>query len=286
MRSGTWSAEEDALMRERYVRDGVHACACALDRKVSSVLNRARSLGLVRKPRWPEHDDNALRFHWGEHALPALARMFNRSEATIYWRAGVLGLTRGCPDGFEYLEQAAKRCGYSTTQLRRILKWAHVGMKNAIARRDRGAKRHFHFVSPSDVDAAVAAWLKTECLGTIAKRHGVAWMTLRRWIQDAQEAGARLPAMPRGGARRWRLPSDLVDKIVADRQSSETLKEAARRLRVSPEHLEWWMRWAGYKRPAKRYWRLPADAFTAVVEHRAKRGLVKAYGAKADRRVA
>ena len=283
-RANLWTPEQDAVLRERYVRDGMNAVAAAVGRAPESVINRAHKLGIVRKPQWTARDDEALRLNWGDHDLGTLSRMLGRTQYAIYWRAGALGLARGCPDGYEYLACSATRTGYDVPQLRRILKWAGVGIRVALSRKDRPSTRRFHFVDPLDVDDAVAAWCKTEYIGSATRRHGLGAETLLRWLRAAQAAGVEMPPEPPGKRTHWRVPSDVIDRVVAERRSSETVKEAARRHGMDPVKLTWWLRWAGYSRPNGRFWRLPTATFDKVVADR--RALMPAKRVEKMRRAA
>lgn len=271
-----WTPAEDALLRERYEGEGAYACADVLRRDVKSVLKRAQRLSLRRRPRWTPREDKFLRDNWGDVDLAGLAKSLGRSKLTIYWRAGKLGLPRGCPQGFEYLTAAAKRTGYEETQLRRILKWAGVELRRTLSRPDVGAASGYHCVVPFDVDTALAAWHKTETIEVAARRHGLSGGTLKRWLREAVAAGEPMPPEPRKPRVQWRVLSETIDLVVRRRRDwvseTETVRHAAHRLRVDQQTLTGWLRKAGIPKPDGWVWRLPTKTIDAVIEERVARG--------------
>lgn len=145
----SWSADEDRVLRHAYADGGIEAAQAALpERSACAIYRRAERLGISRRRRWTEADDQRLRKFWdGELSLREIAKRLQRTEATTYWRAQKLGLPLGCPDGWEYLTHAAQRTGYATKQLRPILYWAivellgHVRIAGRVSQVERyGAK--------------------------------------------------------------------------------------------------------------------------------------------------
>lgn len=214
-----WTSAEDAaiLARLRAVRvpGGVAQLARELDRTTCAVHHRAQRLGILRNRRWTAEDDRRLALLWGECSLNEVAKKLDRTPATTYWRAQHAGLPLGCAQGLEYLWAAAVRTGFAVATLRMILKWGGVSLRVAMAR-PTGAKRHFHTVDPYDVDQAVKRWLATETLAAAADRHGVDPATLERRLRAS---GRELPEKP-ARKKRWRVPSDLVDEVLAERRAA------------------------------------------------------------------
>jgi hypothetical protein len=224
---------------------------------------------------WTKQDDRALTHAWGEfQSLTHLATHLGRSPASVYWRARELGLKRGAPEGTEYLTHAANRCGYSTAQLTRILRWAGVSIHRTLSRPGRAATRGYHYVDPLDTDDAVIAWLATEPLYTAATRHGLTAETVERLLR---EHGVTRPKRKRNPKGHWRVESALVDELVSAyrKRKSEYLSigRHAERLGVYRHTLAKWLQRAGVA-PANltnRGCRLPADVVDRVVaEHAAK----------------
>lgn len=122
-----WTTAEDAVMRERYAKDGPVSLAARLDRSWNAVTNRARALKLANLRRvWSKKDDARLRDLWGDMTVKSIARALNRSAIAVYERAATSGLALGVPPGGEFLSAAAVRTGFYTATLRRILRWARV----------------------------------------------------------------------------------------------------------------------------------------------------------------
>ena len=215
-----WEPREIETLRESYARGGIEAARVALPyRSASALFHKAERVHVMRRRRWTIEDDARLRRLWdAETTLRQIAKQMGRSEATTYWRAQKLGLKLGCPDGWEYLTHAAKRAGFGTVQLRRILRWAGVAIRRAITRpgakrRGRpGAGRLTYVVAPGDVDAAVESWLETETLERAARRNGICGETLARRLRaigiDKQVRGKR--------KRHWRVhPHDVARALSA-----------------------------------------------------------------------
>jgi hypothetical protein len=156
-------------------------------------------------------------------------------------------LEAGAPQGTEYLSDAADRCGYDTTTLRRILAWHGVKLRRSMSR-PTGAKRCYHVVDPFDCEEAVAAWVRSEDLAQGAARHELNPEVLGWWLDKARGQGFDVPARPRGHKCRWRLPMALVDAVVAWRREHETLAAAARRTGVHWQRLGRMLEAAGVPR--------------------------------------
>lgn len=206
-----WTAEEDAVLREVYEREGHKRVSERLpQRSLSSIFHRANRLGLKARRRWSKADDNQLRDLWDSGVcIHTIAKTLGRTQRTTYWRAQQLGLRLGCPDSFEYLTVAAERTGYCTTQLRPILRWAGVNLKVALARPTK-ARRRFHIVDPFDVDDALERWHGTEPLETAARRLGVRGHVLRRWLRAV---GVEEPK-DRPFRAHWRVRTADVERAV------------------------------------------------------------------------
>jgi len=261
-----WTATEIAFLRDHYLVDGATRIARDLDRTFSSVANRARRLGLLRKRRWTRGDDLKLELLWDTTTLRGLSKKLGRTQATIYARAQKLGLGLGCPNGFEYLTAAAERTGFDTGQLRVVLRAAGVKVRVAMARPGpRQSKRKYHYVPPEAVDEAVALWNRSETIESAARRHGVCGDSIRRWLDEARAAGASIPAEPTQRKARWRLPSDLIDRVVAEHVQLMSLRQHEARVRISRDTLARWLATAGIKPRYPKRWKLPASVVDTVV---------------------
>ena len=216
-----------------------------------------------RYRRWTAADDHRLRRLWGEGTIEATAKALGRSAITTYWRGRKLALPCGVPQGHEYLAHAARRTGFTTGQLRTLLPKSTV--RRTVSAPGRGAKRSYHCVLPDHVDAAVARWGRTELVHRAAAARDLNGETLRRWLIAAGEKP------PRGAKRRWRVPTKVIDRVVAaalERHALLSVSAHARRLGVSRSTLAQHLRRAGLlgaKRPGNAgLTRLPAAAVDAV----------------------
>lgn len=261
-----WTDVEDAFIRDRYVADGATRIARDLGRTFSSVAHRAERLGVIRYRRWTPGDDLELELLWGGCSLKSLSAQLKRTEATLYWRAQVLDLELGCPQGYEYLTAAAVRTGFAVGQLRAVLRAAGVNLRAAISRPGRPRPcRRMHFVPPDAVDEAVSLWHRSETVESVARRHGVCGDTIRDWLREARAAGAPVPPEPKQHKARWRVPSGLADRLVAERRERMSLREHQVRLAITRQTLVAWLRTAGVRPTGQRRWMLPASVVDGVV---------------------
>lgn len=250
-----WSPEEDVVLRAQYIERGAVECSRVLGRRIGSVYHRAKLIGLTRVRRWTNSEDKILRNEWGDKPIKWIARKLGRTHSAVYWRAGQMGLSLGCPDGYEYLTAAAERTGYATAQLRVILGWAGVGIQRCFSREaDKSKIRPTHFVCAFDVDEAIEQWHRTEVLTTAAKARDLYEGTLRRWLLEAKATGVQVPPEPEKRKCRWRIPTEIIDRVVAERAKLETMRTAAARNGVRPDTLSQWLRQAGVPRGPGRLW--------------------------------
>jgi hypothetical protein len=211
-----WTDQDDAALRASFGPGGLAAARQALPaRTPGALLQRARRLGLSRRPRWTPAQDDQLRALWtGEFDLQAIATRLGRSPATIYARLQHLRLPLGCPPGWESLTRACERTGYDFSQLRRILAADGATIRNAITRKDArgrqgGDRRRWQIVSISEVDAAVAAWVEEEPVAAAARRIGMAWPVL---VRRLRALGLR---RPRKARLHWRVTAEQVEAAAA-----------------------------------------------------------------------
>lgn len=206
-----WTPAEDALLRRWAPRRGGSRRLRALlpARTTCAIEGRIMRLGVQRRKRhWTAADDAYLRREWGDTGLRTLARHLRRCPDAVYRRASDLGLHLGTPQGCESVTAAVARTGYAHPELRRLLAAAGVAVRQvAVAR--TGRERYVHrYVEPDAVDAAVAAWERSEVLTAAARRRGVARASLIAWLRAA---GVVRPTR----AVFWRVDSATVDRVVA-----------------------------------------------------------------------
>jgi hypothetical protein len=204
---------------------------------------------------WTARELELLRFMWGEKSLAWVAGRLGRSQFGAYEKAKQLGLP-AIPQGYETFTEACRRTGYEGAQLRQILAWSRTALTPAFAIPKGPRKYRHHMIEISDVDAAVAEWLKTETVQSAGKRHAVCGATIIKRLKEAGILPVKSPATraPRGTGKRaqathWRVESSVVDGVMARHweasRATETLRAAARRHGVRPTTLGGWLRAAG-----------------------------------------
>lgn len=206
-----WTKNEDATLRRLFGKMTAAEISARLPgRNESAVFHRTRRIGLVKNRRWTNIDDQRLRTWWGE-PIRKVARELGRSVITVYWRAQVLGLPLGVPQGGEYLTAAAKRCGYAIKTFRKILRWAGVKVRRSVTRNPRECWRGTHWVDPDDASDAVARWCRTETPQAAGRRYNTDGETI---VRRLVASGLPLPPKPRF-KRHWRIESELIDQACA-----------------------------------------------------------------------
>jgi len=260
-----WTAEEDDAIRGGFAHGRGRALAAQLDRTVSSIHHRAQRLGIIANRRWTPAEDTELRNLWYEVSVGEIARRMKRTRAAVVQRAReYLALPLGAPDGFEYVSNAAVRTGFALATLQYILRWAGVKPRPSMSY-DRGAKRHFHIVDPVDVDDAIERWLATESLEAAARRVGWSAETLARRLLAS---GLDVPPRPKR-KRHWRIPTAVIDEVVARRAKVATLSAAAARLGLTSGWLRYQLVRAGVPRPPGKHWIVPLETAERVAREAA-----------------
>ena len=216
---------------------------------------------------WTAHEDATLSMGWGIRPIQTIATDLKRTPNAVYKRAALLELGVGCPQGFEYVSDAAKRVGFHHTTLKNILRWASVFIRPAAAR--PGSKGRERIVEPSDVDVAVARWCACETIEQAGRRLGYSGCTVRRALLAAEKRG-EISLGARHGWN-WRVPSAVVDKVFAIILEREDQVHAARRVGVSAVTLRTWLIAAGVPRGTSRtrWWVAPSAVDRVVAAKRA-----------------
>ena len=132
MNGRPWTEKNKAALRAAYAKGGYKACKARFPKRGKwSLYHMLSRLRLCRSRRWTPKEIEHLYTYWGTQSLRSLCRILRRTRVAICGKARQLGLSLGCPQGFEYLTAAATRAGYNTRQLRQILAWAEVKIKDA-----------------------------------------------------------------------------------------------------------------------------------------------------------
>lgn len=216
MRGTRWTPAEIELLRAVYPDGGADAAVAVLpSRNRNAILQRASILGLGRRLKWtPEESARLVRLWNSEMSLREIAAHLKRSEVAVYlYGTTRLGLPAGCPDGWEYLTEAARRCGFASKTMRSVLEASKATIRRALSFPKKstakpGSKkiRLRYIVSPGEVDAAVADWNEREPVQSAARRIGVHRSLLLARLKDAGVARARPLGRPRKNARPyWRV---------------------------------------------------------------------------------
>ncbi len=197
--------EARAFLTQNYAKLGTRACAKALGWGCTKVSYVTKAMGLTCRPKWDPKDIERLAASVGDLDMRRLKERFGRSAWGI--RHGLLkaGVGMGCPQGFEYIDVAARRLGYASSQLRQILKWAEVHVKPAICRPDSPNVRSI--VDSADATEAVERWCSMATARDVATQLGISEPNVRKRIRDD-------PRVTRIGAF-WRVPPEVVAELAA-----------------------------------------------------------------------
>lgn len=214
-----WTDAEDSVLREHYHRGPDAAVRHLPSRSRVAIKQRAWKLGLHARHPWNAVEDRKLAVWWESGLrLDAIAKKMDCTKTAVYHRARQIGLRLGCPDGFEYVTQAAKRTGFHGDTLLRILDAADVQQHTSLSApwmKDWGGNYRWRYVDPIEVDEAVAAWMASEPVTTAARRHGIADQVLRRWLRKEGVIGGA----SKQGKPHQRVRSEVVDRVVAERRA-------------------------------------------------------------------
>lgn len=155
---------------------------------------------------WAKSEEDHITWNWSTTPIETIAAHLARSVDSVYRRAVLsLGLQGGCPNGCEYLTNAAARTGFTRESLKQILK--HHGTrtyKPQTKAANSGSRERW--VHPDAVDAAVKWWLDRETVTAAAARLGVSRNVLERRVECHPDAP---PKPPHG--HRWYIPSAVIE---------------------------------------------------------------------------
>lgn len=171
----TWTAHEDACLREHYPTEAVEDVARAMGRSVWSVRKRAQALKLQTWRLWTEADRQVLREHWGQTPTREIARLLGREPGAVKQQAMKLGL-----DSNRYYtaeELALVRELYPTHTAAQIAERIHGTPRAALAVYRLASKlglRKCPHRTPEEVEAIRAACAEGGTDAAIACRLGIA----------------------------------------------------------------------------------------------------------------
>ncbi len=250
-----WTPAEVETLREAYSRGGIRAARKALPHRGDrSIYLRAQRLDLELRPLWTEDEVERLVAQWGLESMRSLVRWTGRRRASIYLKAKTLGLPLGAPPGWEPLEVAARRAGYSPPTLRTILRFACFRVYEGYTPRQGGR----WIVRIEEVDQAVARYVRTETLQEAARRHGMCAEKLARICRLAKVKLRRVGTLRKSHVRADTADFDrAVQKLAEHHQATESVREAAARLGIDRNTVVRWIRLRGDDPRTGREDRLP-----------------------------
>jgi len=234
MNRSPWTDEERALLKESYLAAGIEGALKALPQRSKRALYvQASLMKLCPDRRWSDSSIQTLRNLWGLETLPQIAKTLERTPLAVCLKASELGLKLGCPDGWAYITNEAKRTGFEIPTLKNVMEQAGMRVFQSYSMRKPGAKYRWCIVQPSDVDYAVTWWCTTETLHGAAVARGVAPDTLKRWLVAA---GLTPPKKKRDI---WRIPSKDIDEVIEKRTTAKQDKARVTvQLRVVAEKIK------------------------------------------------
>lgn len=223
----SWTAQEDSFLEASHKKLSLTELGERLGRTKMSVAKRCVVLGIGTRQRWTREEDHRLGFLWiTTMPILAMSRRLKRSPQSICRRAKKLGLPSTMPDGYEFVTASARRTGFTTPTLLRILQWAEVPLH--LARNHYAGSRpstarvrgpyHQRYVDPFDVDEAIERWHLTAPVEEIAHHHGLDGTTLRKRL--AREG--RLPRSESGKRTDLRVHEasvlDVIEQLKKERE--------------------------------------------------------------------
>lgn len=236
-----WSKEDQELVQNLFLTGGYTACFSAFPNRTKvAIRKRIRKAKLVSRKFWTEKDDCYLSGSWGFMSTKVIAKKLGRTPQAIQQRVTRLNLGTGMKSeegkSPELLESSANRVGYHKPTLLRILK-----LSNVVIHRIQSRSAHYtgelgrFYVYKEDVDAAVNKWHSTEMVKPAARLRKVSPPLLFQLLKNSLDENT----MKIG--RNWRVPTDLIDRVVNEWKAKETLESASYRIGVNPATLRSWL---------------------------------------------
>lgn len=204
-----------------------------------------------------------------------IARALGRSSSSVADKAYGLGLRSGIQQGYESIPTAAARLGYEIATLKRVLKWSNVPIVEPPGRTSGPTRKRNFCVEIEAATLAAQRWVASETVTAAARARGISGGALKRWLRQAGHRNTRVAGQV------WRLPSALIDRVVRERRSSETCREAAARVGVREETMRDWLLRAGVRPGRSGTWQVPREVVDRVAAERIATSRVPSIRAKA-----
>lgn len=264
-----WSDGEKALLRAQYATVGAKGLIDLLPtRSFSSIVGMAKKLK-VASPHWTDAERATLKKFFATESMEALATRLGRSVNAVMKEAQLLGCSHAdMIQGTQTIADACRVYGYSWSEMRRLLRFAKVNGERILfdpvkaSKAKRGVRKYYSVIA---VEQAVERWKNTETPGAAAARLGVASCTLRQWLREAGVKGD--PNARRSGRTRleWRIPREVLDRVVVERVRADNLVTAADRHGIDRFTIGKLLTDAGIKRQAG-VWVVSPDRMDRICE--------------------
>jgi hypothetical protein len=181
-------------------------------RSPGAVAAKANRMGLAGKKKWTQEEVRTLVDYWHEVNQRTLREKFpSHSWASIRYKARAIGLPSGVPQGCESLKTAAKRIGYDTRTIEKMIELAGLRLHRAYSDITRLAQGVVRYVSTDDMDAAFELWSQRESVEKASAARGVSRNALKSWLIKEGVIVER----GRGQTASHRVPSAEIDRVVA-----------------------------------------------------------------------
>jgi len=216
-----WTEEERRIVVEKLpilpfeaVAELVGRTPRAIRSEVFRMRLRGNNAPPLQKPNWTTGEQNRLRYLWKQPlSIENIAKEFNRPPGGVYsYATEVLRLPTSKPEGFDYMHNVAKLCGYHNATLARICAWANVPILAARSEpRNKKYKTNHkrHIVNVEAARRACGAWGATESVKEAATRVGLHHDVLRRALRKAG-----FEKHPATGSI-WRVTKEEVERALA-----------------------------------------------------------------------
>lgn len=219
-------------------KDGVHLDWDALQarfphRTIEGIHKKIYLLGLTKDRAWTSEEDKVLVEGWNELSSRTMdQKLPGRSKQSRYYRARVLGLYAGTPQGLVSVKSLAldPKWGYDYHATMKILKAGSVPIKSRNYASTLTRTRGVRYVDRDDAVDAAAAWEKhrmsVETVVQATDRIGMNPATMWRWLTLEGLIPPKQEGVKGGAGRRFSAHPEVYDRM--------NLKYRVRRLPSAP----------------------------------------------------
>lgn len=240
-----WTSEDEAFLRENINKMRIADMATALGRTRPSVKNRLQYLGIraFTARLWTTEETDRLRLMFGTRTNAELSRMFERTETAIVHKAVSLGIRIGAlTQGMETIRAAAARHNMDHATMAHVIRWANLHATRVGFHPARKSSRRSLYYDQADVDEAVDNWTRYDTVASAARRTGWSTAAISKWLK---KEGVKPIRLNNAKGKHGKIPREVVDRVVAKYEASETVEEAAKRHGVHFRTMRKWLVAAG-----------------------------------------